>query len=77
MKKIVRLTDGDLTNLVKRVINEGVIIELQPETAKTLKGRKGTFSISDDGKLYFMLDDGKRFELHANEENPTLWGSGY
>ena len=41
MKKIVKLTERDLTKLVKRVINEGVIVFRSPEEITEILKQKG------------------------------------
>ncbi len=74
MKKIVRLTERDLTRLVKRVINEGVIA--QPLTKSYLNGRKegetGTFKVSaaanqgENADLYVTFSDGKTYVVYGN-----------
>jgi hypothetical protein len=83
MKRIVRLTEGDLVKLVKQVINEkvnlqeGVSLELTPETVKKMPAEIGTFTISNDGKsIKFKLENGGSYHLNVNSGNPTLWGSG-
>ena len=65
MKKIVRLTERDLTKLVKRVMNEGVINQLTPEElSRKYPNAKGTFTI-EDGRFEVDMEDGKRFEIYS------------
>jgi len=56
MKKIVKLTERDLTRIVRRVMNEGItfIKEYTPdEFVKYYADSKGSYSIKD-GKLILI-----------------------
>jgi hypothetical protein len=65
MKKIVRLNERDLTKLVKRVVNEGIINQLTPEElSQKYPNTNGTFTIKD-GYFEVNMADGKRFGIYS------------
>jgi hypothetical protein len=74
MKRIVRLTERDLTKLVKRVINEGAIDKpLQQSYLDNLKdGEKGTFVVSNlnpgqgGSSLVLSFSDGNKFVVYGD-----------
>jgi len=65
MKKVIRLTENDLINLVKRVMNEQAAAPAQTATTSLkawngLKGRLRTayyYEVADENKLTFKFDN--------------------
>jgi hypothetical protein len=65
MKKVIRLTENDLINLVKRVMNEQAVAPAQTGTASLkawngLKGRLRTayyYEVADENKVTFKFDN--------------------
>lgn len=62
MKKIIRLTEGDLVRIVKRVINESDDNET-PQWLKLLKIKSKFFLDSQDGQVYVRVYYDKKFNL--------------
>lgn len=71
MRKIVRLTESDLNRIVRKVINEGVIVELSTadyqDVSKNM--RPGT---QTSATLYFDTDGS--IMLRVGNSNLTLFG---
>ena len=67
MKKVVKLTESDLTNIIKRVINEGVVAGMsvddfvkshtQSQNSGETPQTSGTWKI-ENGKLYITNKEG-------------------
>ena len=57
MKKIVRLTETDLTKLVKRVINEG-------EVAGRVTDKQGNVVFEYDCRKMTLMAGGKTFKIN-------------
>jgi hypothetical protein len=67
MKRIVRLTERDLTRIVKRVINEDIErYTLDEVLSSKMDGEKGTWRI-EGGSL--ILNDGTDLEMHIVNPN--------
>jgi hypothetical protein len=65
MKKIIRLTERDLTRIVKRVINESEFSPNRIKYGKSMRGSMDSFrerripnSEFDEGDMVMMLDNG-------------------
>ncbi len=66
MKRITRLTERDLTKLVKRVINEGIIQPVSPTEFMTNKPNgRGTFEVKNNS-LILKDQNGGTFEIICN-----------
>jgi hypothetical protein len=63
MKKIVRLTERDLTRLVKRVINEAVIASLEKRDLTNNANSSGQFQIDASGTMKLTFKNGVTKQL--------------
>ena len=63
MKNIVRLTESDLTRLVKRVINEAVIASLEKRDLTNNANSSGQFQIDASGTMKLTFKNGVTKQL--------------
>ncbi len=84
MKKIVRLTESDLTNIVKKILNEGSKSSPWDEIWYRLRKMSSGFDRLDDkydiytfGGLDFIPSEDDTLELIPEYRNPKNWRDDY
>jgi hypothetical protein len=84
MKKIVRLTESDLTNIVKKILNEGSKSSPWDEIWYRLRKMSSGFDRLDDkydiytfGGLDFRPSEDDTLELLPGYRNPKNWRDDY
>ena len=84
MKKIVRLTESDLTNIVKKILNEGSKNSPWDEIWYRLRKMSSGFDHVDDkydiytfGGLEFRPSEDDTLELIPEYRNPKNWRDDY
>lgn len=84
MKKIVRLTESDLTNIVKKILNEGSKSSPWDEIWYRLRKMSSGFDRLDDkydiytfGGLDFRPSEDDTLELIPEYRNPKNWRDDY
>lgn len=70
MKRVVRLTEADLNRVVKRIIKEGVKIEVPEITSIAPTASSGTFKFDVNNGLELFDAQGKSVGTYNWNPNP-------